>query len=123
MKRRFNITGSCNPERHYMIRLDDRIKKIKEKYVDDGSYFVINKGRQYGKTTTLSALERYLKDEFEVLSLDFQQIGTEDFTDASTFARAFVELLIEAIENGDEVDKRVLLKPLKVLLTTDAISL
>ncbi len=123
MKRRFNITGSCNPERHYMIRLDDRIKKIKEKYVDDGSYFVINKGRQYGKTTTLSALERYLKDEFEVLSLDFQQIGTEDFTDASTFARAFVELLIEAIENGDEVDKRVLLKPLKELLTTDAISL
>ena len=76
MKRRFNITGSCNPERHYMIRLDDRIKKIKEKYVDDGSYFVINKGRQYGKTTTLSALERYLKDEFEVLSLDFQQIST-----------------------------------------------
>ena len=73
MKRRFNITGSCNPERHYMIRLDDRIKKIKEKYVDDGSYFVINKGRQYGKTTTLSALERYLKDDFEVLI--FSRLG------------------------------------------------
>lgn len=26
MKRRFNITGSCSPERHYMVRLDDRLK-------------------------------------------------------------------------------------------------
>lgn len=85
MKRRFNVTGSCNPQRHYMVRLDERLKKIKEKYVDYGSYFVINKGRQYGKTTTLAALENYLKDDYIVLSIDFQQIGTEDFVDAATF--------------------------------------
>ena len=34
MKRRFNVTGSCNPQRDYMVRLDDRLKKIKEDYVD-----------------------------------------------------------------------------------------
>lgn len=34
MKRRFNITGSCSPQRHYMVRLDSRLKKIKEDFVD-----------------------------------------------------------------------------------------
>ncbi len=29
MRRRFNITGLCSPERHYMVRLDDRLKKDK----------------------------------------------------------------------------------------------
>ncbi len=74
MRRRFNVTGVCNPQRHYMVRLDDRLKEIKENYVDEGSYFVINKGRQYGKTTTLAALETYLEDNYLVLSLDFQEI-------------------------------------------------
>lgn len=47
MRRRFNITGSCNPQRQFMVNLDDRLKRIKEDYVDEGEYFVINKGRQY----------------------------------------------------------------------------
>ncbi|MDE7477269.1 MAG: 9-O-acetyl-N-acetylneuraminate esterase, partial [Lachnospiraceae bacterium] len=98
MKRRFNITGSCNPQRHYMVNLDDRLKKIKEDYVDEGSYFVINKGRQYGKTTTLRALEEYLKDDYIVISLDFQEIGTEDFADAGTFVRAFAGLVLETFD-------------------------
>ncbi len=98
MKRRFNITGACNPQRHYMVRLDDRLKKIKEDYIDEGSYFVINRGRQYGKTTTLAALETYLKDDYAVLALDFQEIGAEDFADASAFARVFSAMVIEALE-------------------------
>ena len=85
MRRRFNTAGSCNPQRHYMVDLDARLRRIKEDYVDEGSYFVINKGRQYGKTTTLNALEKYLKDEYIVISLDFQEIGTEDFADAAVF--------------------------------------
>lgn len=68
MKRRFNINGSCNPKRNYMVDISDRLKKIKENYVDYGSYFVINKGRQYGKTTTLQALTDYLSDEYFVFS-------------------------------------------------------
>ncbi len=46
MRKRFNITGSCKPQKHYMVNLADRIKRIKEEYVDEGSYFVINRGRQ-----------------------------------------------------------------------------
>ena len=45
MKRRFNITGSCNRQKHYMVKLDDRLKRIKEDYVDEGNCFINNRGR------------------------------------------------------------------------------
>ena len=44
MRRSFNITGSCNPQRHYMVKLDDRVKRVKEGYVDKGSYRSADKG-------------------------------------------------------------------------------
>lgn len=103
MRRRFNITGSCNPNKHYMVRLDDRLKKIKEDYVDTESYFLINRGRQFGKTTTLEALEDYLKDTYVVLSLDFQLMGTEDFSDEATFSHSFLNDISMAMENADNL--------------------
>ena len=114
-KRKFNITGSCTPQKHYMVPLDDRLEKIKTDYIDEGSYFVISKGRQYGKTTTLSALEKYLKDNYIVLSLDFQEIGTEDFADASTFAKVFAGMIIETLEIADPANKKEALIPLTAM--------
>ncbi|MDE7201009.1 MAG: ATP-binding protein [Lachnospiraceae bacterium] len=102
MRRRFNITGSCKPQRHYMVRLDDRLKKIKEEYVDEGSYFVINRGRQYGKTTTLDALESYLKEEYIVISLDFQLMGTKDFADEAVFTHSFRKDICMALEEMED---------------------
>ena len=58
MERYFNTEGLCEPDVHYMVRLDDRLEKIKRLFVDRGKYFVINRGRQYGKTTTLRALTK-----------------------------------------------------------------
>lgn len=115
MKRRFNVTGSCSPQRHYMVRLDDRLKKIKEDFVDYGSYFVINRGRQYGKTTTLIALEEYLFEEYIVVSLDFQMLGTEDFADEARFSSAFLDLFIRECELGSIDGADELLKPLREL--------
>ena len=48
MERYFNTEGPCEPELHYMVRLDDRLDRIKRFYIDRGKYFVINRGRQYG---------------------------------------------------------------------------
>ena len=45
MTRYFNTEGLCIPEEHYMVRLDDRLEKIKRLYVKRGKYFVINRGR------------------------------------------------------------------------------
>lgn len=56
MEKRFNTTGACFPEQHYMVDITERLAAIK-KMIDCGDYFVINRGRQYGKTTTLNALE------------------------------------------------------------------
>ncbi|MDE6364880.1 MAG: AAA-like domain-containing protein [Lachnospiraceae bacterium] len=111
MRRRFNVTGSCSPDRHYMIRLDDRLKKIKENYVDYGSYFVINRGRQYGKTTTLRALKRYLSNEYLVASLDFQELSTGNFADESTFTRAFAKVFTRSFKTSGLSDSRALLEP------------
>lgn len=105
MRRKFNITGSCNPQKHYMVGLGERLKKIKENYVDDGNYFVINRGRQYGKTTTLEALEKYLKDEYLVISLDFQLMGTEDFLDEEKFSHSFTDSLLQSVKNMAASDR------------------
>lgn len=110
MKRRFNVTGPCIPQRHYMVKLDDRLKSIKEDYIDYGSYFAINRGRQYGKTTTLRALEEYLKDEYLVLSLDFQEIGTKKFADETIFSKAFADKLHQSLQNTEAKDKEILLE-------------
>lgn len=101
MPRYFNTEGLCNPALHYMVRLDDRIKKIKQLFVDRGKYFVINRGRQYGKTTTLRALAEYLRDEYVVLSMDFQMMSMGNFADESTFVVSFIEYL-EDLLYGDE---------------------
>ena len=112
MKRRFNTTGTCNPKMHYMVRLDERVKKIKENFVDYGSYFVINRGRQYGKTTTLKALEEYLQEDYIVLSLDFQELVTRDYADDAAFSRAFARTVIETLEWSGLSDREELIKPL-----------
>lgn len=116
MRRYFNTEGLCDPQEHYMVRLDERLAKMKELYVDRQKYFVINRGRQYGKTTTLYALAAYLEDEYTVLSLDFQELGTEDFTDAAVFVRAFARLVMEAVRLLDECNQEELSEPLKALI-------
>lgn len=112
MTRYFNTEGVCRPDIHYMVRLDDRLEKIKRLYIDRGKYFIINRGRQYGKTTTLMALAEYLKDDYQVVFMDFQGIGTEEFANAQTFAYAFAKEFLAAAAKVDVDRKEELLYPL-----------
>lgn len=57
----FNTTGACIPNKHYMIDLKSRMIQIKA-MIDAGEYFTINRARQYGKTTMLTALRNYLQE-------------------------------------------------------------
>lgn len=57
MAKFFNVTGPCIPTKHYMADISKQIAKIR-KMVDAGEYFAINRARQFGKTTTLTALEK-----------------------------------------------------------------
>lgn len=116
--RYFNTEGSCRSAEHYMVKLEDRLGYIKKTLVDRKKYFVINRGRQYGKTTTLRALEEYLKDDYLVLSLDFQQIGTGDFADEPTFVRAFGEVLLMAFR-FHKADNSRLTEPLEAFVVKE----
>lgn len=101
-----------------MVPLDDRIREIPEKYVERGSYFIINKGRPYGKTTTLRllTLTRHLKQEYMLVSMDFQGIGTEEFRNEATFSRAFAKLFSDAVKISGVVDGNILCEILAPLI-------
>ncbi len=99
----FNTTAVCIPSKHYMVDLSERVKEIK-KLVDAGKYFTINRARQYGKTTTLNALEKKLSGEYYVVSMDFQNYGEDTFKDADSFCRDFSTefcFLLETCANTD----------------------
>ena len=105
--RMFNTTGPCIPEKHYMVNLSSRLTQIKA-MVDAGQYFVINRARQYGKTTTLFALKMFLKDSYVVLSLDFQGISSGGFRSEETFIKAFCRMLL--MMSGDNIPESVTAK-------------
>ena len=97
MERYFNTEGCCRPSEHYMVKLTNRLEQIKQRYIDRGKYFIINRGRQYGKTTTLKALAVYLKPDYLVLPMDFQMISTQNFASEQAFATAFLKYMDELI--------------------------
>ena len=88
----FNTTAVCVPSKHYMVDISEKVTEIK-KMVDTGKYFTINRARQYGKTTTLTALKRVLTQDYTVLSLDFQKISNAGFATEEKFVQEFSRLL------------------------------
>ena len=99
-ERKFNVTGTCVPSMHYMVDISNKLKQIKV-MVDAKEYFTINRGRQYGKTTTLLALEGFLREEYIVISISFEGLGEEEFANAGAFCSAFLGLIKEALELSD----------------------
>ena len=85
----FNVTGVCIPEKHYMVDTGQRIKTITDTLIVQGKYFTINRARQYGKTTTLYLLERYLQNKYTVISLSFEA-ADDLFASRYLFAMGFV---------------------------------
>ena len=94
MRKRFNITGSCNPERHYMIDTEKRFKAV-ENLIDMSEYFTINRARQYGKTTTLDLIWRKLSDRYLVVPLSFEGIDSTAYASHKAFAAMFARQMRE----------------------------
>ena len=101
MGRIFNTDGYCDPKYNYMVDLSGRLEKIK-RMIDEEKYFTVNKARQYGKTTILNALADDLREEYCVLSLDFQGISNADFESEQSFAAAFSRQILMCAENIPE---------------------
>ena len=93
----FNITADCKPELHYMVNIDSRLKKIKE-LIDKGEYFAINRARQYGKTTTLRGLSRFLQKEYLVADREFHIFGDAKFQNRNVFFPAYSRVFISVLK-------------------------
>lgn len=106
MTRSFNVTGECNPNLHYMVNIEEKLEAIKH-MIDRGNYFTINRARQYGKTTTLSALDRYLQGTYVVIHLDFQFLSYDDFSTEAFFVAAFVKELLRELEYEDYIPQEL----------------
>lgn len=102
----FNVNAACNPDLHYMVDITDKLMQIRS-MVNAGQYFIINRARQYGKTTTLKELEKILKREYIVVSLDFQMLGAASFRTENIFSLTFARIFLRVLqrqkdENTDE---------------------
>ena len=89
--KKFNVTGMCVPEEHYMVNIDGKLLQIMS-LINDANYFTINRARQFGKTTTLASLERLLDDEsdYTCVSLSFEGVGLAMFGAEDIFCRKFL---------------------------------
>jgi hypothetical protein len=98
MEKEFNITGTCIPSMHYMVDTSEKLKKV-IKYIDKRRYFIINRPRQYGKTTTLFLLNKILKEKEDYLpiKISFEGIGDLIFEKEETFVKTFLEILEDAL--------------------------
>ena len=88
MKKKFNITGVCYPTQHYMMDVEQKMKEVME-MVEGSEYFVINRPRQYGKTTTLYFLENILTESpsYIPIKMNFQGIDRRAYTSDKAFTK------------------------------------
>lgn len=87
MEREFNVTGSCNAKKHYVVDISSKLEQVM-RMIRKGKYFTINRPRQYGKTTMLGTISRELrkqKDHYVLCRLSFEGIGDSIFADEHIF--------------------------------------
>lgn len=94
MMKKFNITGTCIPHKHFMADTSEKINQISA-MIEEGEYFTIHRPRQYGKTTTMYLLDRELskRPDYLVLKISFETIDAPTYTDQTVFIKTFLEML------------------------------
>lgn len=91
MAKKFNVTGTCIPEKHYMVNIDDKLSRIMQ-LVEEEEYFIINRPRQYGKTTALYLLNKTLmsKKEYLPIKISFEAIDSESYNGVKSFLNSIM---------------------------------
>lgn len=104
MRKRFNDTGLCIPERHFMADTSSKLAQIMQ-MVEEGAYFTINRPRQYGKTTSVHSLFLALNrtEDYLAIQLSFEGIGDAVFENEAVFCREFVDDLAYRLRNTHPV--------------------
>lgn len=85
----FNITGTCIPEKHYIVNVSNKLDRIIN-MIECENYFSIIRPRQYGKTTTLYQIRRILSSKYVVISISFEGYGNSVFSSETLFVNEFI---------------------------------
>lgn len=93
----FNVTGTCIPGEHYMVDTSEKLDQIIQ-LIEKKKYFTINRARQYGKTTTLDALNRNLESRYHIIWMSFEGMAEETFADNKTFVEIFIAMVADNLE-------------------------
>jgi hypothetical protein len=72
-----------------MADTSEKLAKIIQ-FVEHGDYFSINRGRQYGKTTTLFLLELGLSREYTIIAISFEGASDGMFETEINFCQGFL---------------------------------
>ena len=111
--KRFNTTGKMIAAQHYMVPIDRQVNAA-ARLVEDNMYFCINRGRQYGKTTTLAFLKEYLeKQGFVVFSISFEGLADSAYESLesllyASIARMAFPLKWKSLPNLSEASAQLL---------------
>ena len=106
----FNTVGTCDPKVHYMVNIDQQVEAAAT-LVRQGDYFCINRGRQYGKTTTLAALEEHLSKDYCVFNTSFEGMWDSVFASVETVCAEFLRVLqLCSMVNGSKEEVSILLE-------------
>ena len=124
MKKKFNITGTCRAKDHYMMDDSRRFNAIME-MVECGDYFVINRPRQYGKTSMLIALLKELNANGSYLPvmMTFQGISESHYASSDTFARYFFTELKKSLQYAQDGFSASKIQQIPDINTLDDLSL
>jgi hypothetical protein len=79
-----------------MADISQKLTQIKA-LVDDGSYFTINRARQYGKTTTINLLSERLFNEYICIDISFEGLDDSSFKSESAFCSMFLHKVRESL--------------------------
>jgi hypothetical protein len=82
-----------------MVDISGRVDAVR-KMVDAGEYFAINRPRQYGKTTLLSALARGISQNYICARVSFEGLGDESFENAAVFCDALMSKIRMALKRS-----------------------
>jgi hypothetical protein len=99
MARKFNITGICIPQEHFMADMSKKLDQIMD-MVTNGDYFTIHRPRQYGKTTIMYLLGERLKQDpdYLVLDISFEGIDSPTYESHQRFIKTYLNLMCRELQ-------------------------
>ena len=98
-RRFFNTTGPCNPEDHYMLSPEERLKGAQlSRYIKDKLYWVLHAPRQTGKTTFLQSWMREINASGEYVACYVSVETCQGVTDPKDAIPAICNSIKESAE-------------------------